>query len=339
MKVRVAPLQPHCFAFGGFEIQMISALEAAREAGVDVLRLDPWSRDVNFDIMHIWGLDVAQTQAITWARRSNKYIVMTALLPYVTIKHRLYYTASSICGVVRMRRKLLDMVDILVVVNELQASAAQILLGVNESKIKVIPNIIESQYFSNSAISTHEFIGLQNYVLCTGNICKRKNQLKLAKAAINGEHPLLIIGDVLQGEEGYAAELEGFIEGQKSVRWIRGVAPGSETLVAAYANCMAFALPSLTEQQPISALEAAAAGKPLMLADKAYAQQKYFKNACLVDPNSELSIQDGLDRIRECPTDYIPEQAFINECTREKVGESYRDVYNLIKESKLGNKF
>jgi glycosyltransferase involved in cell wall biosynthesis len=339
MKVRVASLQPHCFAFGGFEIQMISALEATREAGVDVQRLDPWSRDVNFDIMHVWGLDIAQTQTIKWARKSHKQIVMTAWLPYVTIQHRLYYAASSLCGVVRMRRKLLDIVDILVVVNELQASAAQVLLGVHESKIKVIPNIIESQYFSNGAVNPDQPIGFEHYVLCTGNICKRKNQLKLAKAAINGGYSLLIIGDVLQGEEGYATELGGVIEGHKSVRWIRGVAPGSATLVSAYANCMAFALPSLIEQQPISALEAAAAGKPLLLADRAYAQQKYFKNAYLVDPNSELSIQDGLGRIKECPTDYIPEKVFLNECTREKVGLAYRDVYDLIQESILSNKF
>ena len=179
------------------------------------------------------------------------------------------------------------------------------------------------------AISDQNCFGLKNYVLCTGNVCKRKNQLNLAKATINRGYPLLIIGDVLQGEEQYAEDLDRVIKNQDNARWIRGVAPGSPTLVAAYANCVAFALPSLMEQQPISALEAAAAGKPLLLADKAYAHQKYYRNACLVDPMSEVSIRNGLDRIMKSPANYSPEKTFLNECTREKVGMAYQSIYNL----------
>ena len=333
MKVRVVPLQPHCFAFGGFEIQMISALEAARDAGIDARYLDPWSRDADFDILHVWGLDLAQTQAIAWARKSYKRIVMTALLPYITTQHRIYYAASSLCGVVKLKRKLLDLVDILVVVNEMQARAAKILLGFDESKIRVIPNIVESQFFSGNFIGDQSYIGLRNYVLCTGNVCKRKNQLKLAKAAINGGYPLIIIGDVLQGEERYGEELGSVIKNHENIRWIRGVAPGSSILVAAYSNCIAFALPSLMEQQPISVLEAAAAGKPLLLGDKAYARQKYFHNACLVDPMSEASIQDGLDRIMQNIAGYSPEKDLLSECTRERVGLAYRNVYELARKS------
>jgi hypothetical protein len=47
--VRVIPLQPHCFAFGGFEIQMIAAMEAARAAGKAIAPLGFWSREADFD--------------------------------------------------------------------------------------------------------------------------------------------------------------------------------------------------------------------------------------------------------------------------------------------------
>jgi len=232
-----------------------------------------------------------------------------------------------------MKRKLLNMVDILVVVNELQSLAAQKLLGINKNKIAIIPNIVEQQYFQDKALIPKDLIGLENYILCTGNVCKRKNQLNLANAAISAGFPLLIIGDVLHGEEKYAEDLSKAIKNKANIQWIKGVNPGSPLLVSAYANCIAFALPSIMEQQPISALEAAAAGKPLLLADKPYAYQKYFRNACLVNPGSEKSIHDGLIKIVKYPTSYLPEKKYLIECTGEKVGQAYKNVYDLAVKS------
>jgi hypothetical protein len=53
--VRVIPAQPHCFAFGGFEIQMLAAMESAWAAGADVAPLDYWRREADFDLLHFWG--------------------------------------------------------------------------------------------------------------------------------------------------------------------------------------------------------------------------------------------------------------------------------------------
>ena len=331
MKVRVLPLQPHCFAFGGFEVQMLSAISAAQECGVDVQGQDVWSRESDFDILHVWGLDIAQKNAISWAKKAGKRIVVTALLPYISIPHRFYYFGSAIAGVVRMKKQLLDMVDTLVVVNELQALSAQVLLGCDKTKIRIIPNIIEPQYFASNIENLSPVTSLTDYVLCTGNVCNRKNQINLAHAAISGGYPLLIIGDVLQGEEQYGAALQQVINGHENIRWVKGVSSGSPGLVSAYSKCAAFALPSFSEQQPISALEAAAAGKPLLLGNRAYAKQKYYSNAYLVDPKSVSSIRCGLDRVMSHPAQFVPEQSFLFECTRARVGAAYRDVYlNLM---------
>ena len=54
---RVVPFQPHCFAFGGFELQMIAAMDSARAAGADVAPLDFWRREADFDVLHLWALD------------------------------------------------------------------------------------------------------------------------------------------------------------------------------------------------------------------------------------------------------------------------------------------
>src|SRR3569623_2271318 len=56
MRVKFFPWQPHCFAFGGFDMQMLDTLDSIKNVGVDASKLDIWSRDNNFDIIHLWGV-------------------------------------------------------------------------------------------------------------------------------------------------------------------------------------------------------------------------------------------------------------------------------------------
>lgn len=328
MKILVAPLQPHCFAYGGFEIQMISALEAARECGANISRLDPWSRDDQFDILHLWGLNIANLNMAEWAKRAGKRVVVTTLLPYFSPIGWVRNLASLVAGPARIRRKFVKMVDKLVVVNDLQAKSARTLLGFSGDKIHVIPNIIQEQYFAagNDKIVSND----DGYVLCTGNICPRKNQLTLARVCIKLNIPLLIVGDVLTGEGAYGRDLEKFIAGNSSSRWIRGLPTGSAELVEVYRRAAAFALISHNETQPISLLEAAAVGKPLLIADRPYARQEFYRNAMLVNPCSIDSIMRGLNTLLADPNKYLPNEFELRRCARSVVGKNYVALYTEV---------
>jgi hypothetical protein len=69
MRVKYVQNQPHCFAFGGFEIQMLSTLKAVQEAGVDADKLNPWSRDSDFDIIHLWGLELNHSNILHFCEK------------------------------------------------------------------------------------------------------------------------------------------------------------------------------------------------------------------------------------------------------------------------------
>lgn len=308
---------------------MLSVLKAARMSGVDAMPMDIWSRDANFDVLHVWGLDIAHYPVVNWARKSGKRVVMTALLPYLTAKRRLRHVASLLVGADRLRRDLLNMVDLLVVVNEAQAETACRMLGIQPENIAVIPNIIEGPYFERQTPASAASGPGDRYVLCAGNVCMRKNQLNLAKACLAVQCSLLLIGDVLPGEEGYGDAIARLIEGRASIRWLLGMPAASSHLVEAYQHCTAFALPSHEETQPISLLEAAAARKPLLIADRVYARQKYYRNARLVDPRSEKSIEQGLRSVLAEPTRYIPPMEFLEECHSEVVGAAYKRAYEM----------
>ena len=327
MRVCVAPLQPHCFAFGGFEVQMISALDAAREMGADIERLDPWSRDSDFDTYHMWGCDISHLHTARWARLAEKKLVMSALFPYPNTRTLLRYWASLIVGTSRHRKPLLSWLSALTVVNKMQANYAISILGFPRDRVFVIPNIVEDIFFERSFDGVQPGVTLEDYIICTGNICQRKNQLQLIKACRRIGVPLLLVGKTLTGEEAYGQAVEEAMRGVANMQWIRGLPANSPELASAYRNSIAFALPSLNEQQPISALEAAAAGKPLLLANRDYAKQELYNNAVLVNPYSVSDIARNLSSLLDNPEKFTVAPGTLDSCRRKSVGGLYIEAY------------
>ncbi len=332
MRVRVIPCQAHSLAFGGFDVQMLSAISASREEGVDISPLDLWSRDSNYDILQLWGLEECHLQNLIWAKRSGKRVVLTALLPYISLTTYFKSIASNLIGRRSYKNFIASNINHLIVVNEKQAISAVKMFGVPKHKISIIPNIIEDKYLkTRNRSSADDNIDLKEYILCTGNICRRKNQLKLAQAAISESIPLLFIGHPLPGEESHINEFQTTISEASNIKWIPGLHSHSDELYNAYKNCLGFALLSSHETQPISALEAAALGKPLMLSDKSWAKQVYYENACLINSESLESIKSGIRKIVQQPEKFTVPRNNLISCSSEKVGQAYRSIYEKLK--------
>lgn len=329
--VRVLPLQPHCFAFGGFELQMIGAMESARSAGIDIGPLDPWSRHADFDVIHCWGLDAQHLNAVNWARAAQKHIVLSALVGYPTWKALLRRRLPWGRGASEWRTHLLNTVDALTVVSEAQAECLCTMDGVRRECIFVVPNIVADLFLDRWAgLDADRPTDLTDYVLTTGNICPRKNQLALVRACRKIGVPLLLVGDVLTGESAYGDAVDAEIAKADTIRWVRRLPAGSRALAAAYANAKLFALPSYAETQPISALEAVAMGKPVLLANRSYARQEYFANPGLADPKSVESISATLRQMLARPEDFQTPRNVVEACRASAVGAAYAAVYRSV---------
>lgn len=324
--VRFVPLQAHCFAFGGFDLQMIEVLEAVRAQNVNATRFDLWSREDGFDLIHFWGLDRSHGANIHWAKRAKKGVVITALLPYLTPRSLVYSIAARFTGRTRLWQDILRGVDRLVVVNKLQAKAARYLFGIAHDRVNVIPHVVAPAFFSERTASRPS----QGYVLCTGNICRRKNQLSLVRACQRATLPLLLIGDVLTGEEAYGDEVFGAMHGNSRMRYLPAMAHGSKELVAAYRGASVVALVSENETQPISLLEGAVAGCPILVADRRYSHQEFYAGAVLVNPSSIESIARGLTRAVVIGEGYVTEPSALLACSKEQVGQAYAKTYTSV---------
>jgi glycosyltransferase involved in cell wall biosynthesis len=167
-----------------------------------------------------------------------------------------------------------------------------------------------------------------DFVLCAGNICARKNQIRLAQAAIATQTPVLFAGDVVGGEESYGETFTRLIAPHAFLSWNKWMA-GPE-LQAAYRAARAVALVSFEEQQPTTGLEAAALGKPLMLGRRSYARQKFYRNAFLAEPDSVREISAGLRALRTEPDRYTPPLAFVQECRSDAVGAKLKHIFESV---------
>ena len=329
MKVRVVPIAPHCFCFGGFEVQMLSAMDAARAIGADLNPLDFWSLDQDFDTLHVWGFDSVHSNLVDWAAKHGKNVVLSALLPYPSLITAARYRASCLIGPGKVLRPMLKNLTVLTVVNDQQANYAEKILSFPRDRIKVIPNIIDNIFFDRSQLLEKTQSLEKNRVICTGNICMRKNQLNLVLACKQVGIPVLLLGGVLPGEEAYAAKVEKEVSNYSGGSWIKHLPPNSPELVAAYQSSLIFALPSFNETQPISALEAAATGLPILLADRPYAHQKIYESTMLVNPKSVKSISSGLRNILASPSEFSVDPALLETFRRTSVGRLYVDAYKL----------
>jgi glycosyltransferase involved in cell wall biosynthesis len=326
MKITYFPNQPHCYAFGGFEVQMLAAHDAVKSQGYNIELLNPWNRNADFDIAHIWGFEISQTNNILYSKKANKKVIVTDLLPdFSDLNVRLRFLVSSYIYKVRILKELSRHVDFFIAITNAEKKNISKYYNFPEDKIKVIPNIVSETYFE--APNILEDLGIENFVLCVGNICQRKNQLNLVKACHELGLNVLLIGNILEGEEKYGkAVLEELVKNPSS-KWIRGVKENSNTLKTAYKRCKLFALLSYHENQPISVLEALAMNCKVLLADRPYTYQPYYKNTLKVNPSNIEAIKEGLIKTQNYETMQDP---LIRTCNKENVGKLYIDLYNQL---------
>jgi len=332
--VRVIPAQPHCFAFGGFEIQMLAAMDSARSAGADISPLDFWRREADFDLLHFWGgMTLDNSYTMKWANAGGKKIVLSALVDYPGWRSWLRYLASFATGPARLLKPTLSVLDCITVVNEAQGRYISNTVGFPAEKVTVVPNVVEDIFFGTGDSAKASSVEIENYVLCVGNICRRKKQLSLIAACRKLGVPLLLVGKVLTGEEDYGRAVAEAMSGYRDARWIHWLGHGSAELASTYGHARAFALLSRTEQQPISALEAAASRKPLVLADRPWAKQEFYQHAALADSSSVASITGAIRKVLDNPDSYCPPATVLEKCRKEKVGAAYMAIYQRLVQS------
>jgi glycosyltransferase involved in cell wall biosynthesis len=165
--------------------------------------------------------------------------------------------------------------DRVIAVSEFTKRELVDILGVEESRIRVVPNAVGEAFAPEGERTGGD------YVLAVGTLEPRKNLPRLARAARRADVELRVAGARGWGSvEAEGATFLGFVPDDELARLYRG------------ALCVAY--PSLYEGFGIPVLEALACGTAVVTSEGTAMAEVADGAAVLVDPRDEGSIADGI---------------------------------------------
>lgn len=163
---------------------------------------------------------------------------------------------------------------------------------------------------------------LNNYVLCVGRICHRKNQLALSKVCNDLEMQLVLIGNINNKE--YFNKCINY----SNVKYLGFM--DSYDIYNAYKFCKIHVLPSFVETPGLSSLEAAAAGCNIVSTIEGSTFEYFNDMAEYCDPYDDKSIAEAIVNAAKKPQNDMLKKHILEKFTWEKCIKELYDSYKQI---------
>jgi len=284
MKVLFDANLPFALAHGGAQIQIEQTRKGLEEAGAEVEWLRWWDDQQKGDLIHYFarphpayirqaqakGMKVVMSELLTglgsrsaMARKLQKFfmIVASRVLPK-EFTERLcwdaYQLADASIALTSWEKKL--MID---------------MFGAPSERVHVVPNGVEEIFFSKAESKAEK----SKYLVCTATITERKRVVELAEAAIMAQVPVWIIGGPYSMEDPYYLKFMEVVHGSNGLLRYEGGIRDRGEMAKVYEEAPGFVLMSSMESLSLSALEAAAGGCPLLLAELPWARASFGSRA------------------------------------------------------------
>jgi len=297
LRVTLIPPVPYSLGFGGMEIQLESTRSSLIDLGIDVRRFDLWEHELPTGILHIFGSAFQHGEIVTRLRARNIPLVVSSMImqrdtwiSQNVLPHALRFLSSTTYGI---RKSILDSSTKIIALCDHEATQIQTMFRIPSSKIVVIPNGVHNRFFDPSIPSDPSFA---NKVLCVGSIDNNKNQLRIAEACRRIGKEVVFIGypSTRSADADYVERFREYIRTHNHVTWIGGVEPQSPILNTAYHSAAVLVLASHIEMQGMVALEATAAGCPVVLSNLKTLRSYYGDHATYCDPQKVESIAEAI---------------------------------------------
>lgn len=228
----------------------------------------------------------------------------------------------------RMIESCLRNSDCVIALGETERQCIIEAFGISGDLVRVIPNGIPERFFNASPNLAIEMLkASEPFILNVAAINPYKNQLTLTRAIASTGMKLVLVGDCLPFQQSYLEKILAY----EHVTYIGKLDYDAPLLASLYAAASVFCLPSLSEVMPLSALEALAAGTPVVLTENHCMNLEGFGAMVKeVPPNNEQAIRDAISALLRQGSDGKVRSALAKTYTWEAVGESiykcYKDV-------------
>lgn len=327
---------------GGLQNQIAETVAALSSQGCDVKYLNLREEDLaQFDVVHVFSAAHGNhTIARMLANRNVPFVLSPVLQAYWNKKFSMLVGGLSwLTGFLsrwRMRteydhyRACMMLADCVIGLGKREQDALINCFDIPQKKCRVIPNGIAQRFFNADSRSFVDAYGISpGFVLCVGLIGEWKNQAMVVKAAERCGLHTVIIGHCKKEDEAYLDMLKA----SPNVTYIGPLPYESELLPSAYAAAGVFCLPSVSEVMPLTALEALAAGTPVVVT-KNNSMDLNCDGLYFVDPGSLSEVSDAINHAlsQRMPRDEISH--WVSHLSWDKVAHELIDIYRMVKRSK-----
>jgi glycosyltransferase involved in cell wall biosynthesis len=290
MKVLIDHQLPFLLAHGGLQIQIEQTKAALEKIGIEVEYLRFWDSQQTADVLHIFGR--CSKGYVDLARRKGIAVVMSDLLSETGSRSR--YALFAQKTVIRAARRILPTTflsrmawdsfraaDAVIALTPWEAQLMVDLFDADRTKLHVVPNGVEECFFTDAPAESR-----QDCLVSTVTITPRKRVVELAEAAVAGKVKIRIVGKPYSEEDPYYQRFVKIWRTHPEHIEYAGPISGREELARVYSRARGFILFSIFESLSLSALEAAAAGCPLLLTDLPWARSTFGDHAAYCSPGA-----------------------------------------------------
>ncbi|MFM0264764.1 glycosyltransferase [Paraburkholderia sediminicola] len=274
---------------GGGETELLTLIEGLRVLGVDADLYGPSSKPLSSysSVLHF----SVQADGLVMLQRAKSHQKKIFLWP------NLWWNSAPTSEERELVANFFKLSDRIIFKSRSEVENIRQYVPINDEQILHIPVPVNSKFFnaSNPGIFKKMY-GLDKYVLWVGVLNRTKNQLTAIKALKNLDIPVAFVGH--PNDEEYFNECR--TAAPDHFLFIPQMPAASEILCSAVQSCALF-LEVPLEPPGTSALEAALAGRPLVLSEGPWTKEHMGSHARAVNPRNEESILNAVKDVLRSP--------------------------------------
>lgn len=329
MKVRIVSYPHVGLGKGGMNIQIKNTIDALKQNRVNVIEHNFMDNEIAEDVLHVFGTHSSSMRLVEHCRKLNVPVIISTVFNRFDVSStrkkldKYFMNIPGFLSELSTVKKMLNLADLIIALNDEERELLIYYFGLNKDKIIVIPNGIDEEYLNNSDA---KFNIKKNVVLNVASITPIKNQLNLIKASINAPWELRLVGPV--GDLEYFRLCQNIANGAKNITFVGSLPYNSVLLQNEYAEAKTFCLPSFSEVQPLSIIEAAAYNCNIVVSNRFPLNKELKSSAFFVNPSDSTTISKQIKKSLE--TTSQTSSALRNLLLWKEVGEKILKIYESL---------